>query len=142
MVMIRIALPMLLLAAMTSGAQAQTDTTKIFAEARKAEIEAEEAITKFAKFEPIGPTGLMECDERVGRWCIYYDPAGKTLPNEQPKVTKAREEAIVALQKAFALAPGRAATVFPLVRLLVRHGRATEALEVARAFTAAADGPA
>lgn len=136
----RIALVALSLAALPTVAAAQTpDTTSLFAAARKAEITAEEAIRKFAEFKPIGPTGLMECDEQVGIWCIYYEPAGQQLPKESPKLAKARAEAIAVLLKAFDAAPGRAATVFPLVRLLVKDGRADEAVTVARAFLAAND---
>ncbi|HEY0809530.1 MAG TPA: hypothetical protein VGD49_05175 [Longimicrobiales bacterium] len=139
--MIRITLPALLLAAFASQAQAQTADTTVFAAARKAEMEAEEAIRKYAEFKPGPPYNMQECDEQIGKWCIYYEPAGKDLPKEPGKVTKARADAIVALKKAFAVAPGRAATVFPLVRLLVKDDKANEAVDVARAFLAAGDSP-
>src|SRR5688572_4809030 len=139
--MIRITLPALLLAAFASQAQAQTADTTIFAAARKAEMEAEEAIRKYAEFKPGPPYNMQECDEQIGKWCIYYEPAGKDLPKEPGKVTKARADAIVALKKAFAVAPGRAATVFPLVRLLVKDDKANEAVDAARAFLAAGDSP-
>ena len=133
----RIALPALLLAVIAGSAQAQTpDTTQVFARARKAELEAEEAIRKYAEFKPIGPSALQECDERIGNWCIYYDPAGQQLPEEPGKVGKARDEAIAALMNAFNVAPARTATVFPLVRLLVKDGRAQEAVDVANAYHA------
>ena len=119
-------------------AQAPTDTA-VFAAARKAELEAEEAIRKFAEFNPGGPTALQECDEHIGRWCIYYEAKGQKTPKESGKVAKARKEAIVALQKAQVIAPGRTATVYPLVRLLVKDDRATEAVDVARAYLAARD---
>jgi hypothetical protein len=136
--MTRAILPAVLLALATS-ASAQTTDTAVFAAARKAEIEAEEAIRKFAVFTPGPPYELQECDERVGIWCIYYEAAGQDLPKEPGKVAKAREEAIVALRKAYDVAPGRTATVYPLVRLLVQHNRATDAVEVARGYLAARD---
>jgi hypothetical protein len=136
--MTRIVLPVLLLLAATQAAQSQSaDTTPLFAAARKAELAAEEAIRKYAEFKPIGPTALQECDERIGKWCIYYEPAGQQPPKEPGKVGKARDEAIVALRKAFDVAPGRTATVFPLVRLLVKDDRAQEAVDLAQAYLAA-----
>lgn len=138
--MIRIVLPALLLVAVTDLAQAQApDTTELFAAARKAELVAEEAIRKYAEFKPGPPYNGQECDERIGKWCIYYEPAGQQPPKEPAKVGKARDETIVALRKAFDAAPARTPTVFPLVRLLVKDGRAQEAVEVASAYLAAND---
>ena len=92
--MVRATLSALLLVA-ASTAHAQTaDTTQVFAAARKAELEAEEAVRKFAEFKPGPPYNLQECDERIGNWCIYYEPAGQQLPKESGKVDKARDEAI------------------------------------------------
>jgi hypothetical protein len=125
-----------------AGAQAP-DTTTLFAAARAAELEAEEAIRKYAEFKPGPPYALQECDERIGTWCIYYEPAGLQPPKEPAKVDAARDKAIDALRKAFDAAPGRTATVFPLVRLLVKDNRANEAVDVATAYLAAnesADG--
>lgn len=121
----------------SAQAQAQAPDTAIFAAARKAEVDAEEAIRKYAEFKPGPPYNGQECDERVGKWCVYYEPAGKSLPKEPGKVTKARADAIVALKKAFDVAPDRSATVFPLVRLLVKDGRPDEAVEIARGFAKA-----
>lgn len=137
--MTRLTLPALFLAVAVTGiARAQTpDTTRLFAEARKAELEAEEAIRKYAEFKPGPPYNGQECDERIGRWCIYYEPAGQQPPREPKKVGQARDEAIVALSNAFNAAPARTATVFPLVRLLVKDGRAQEAIEAAKAYLAA-----
>lgn len=136
--MTRMILPALFLAVSASLAHAQTpDTTAIFAAARKAELTAEEFIRKWAEFVPGPPYNGQECDERIANWCIYYEPAGKKLPKEPSKVTKARSEAVIALKAAFAAAPARTETVFPLVRLLVKDGKAPEAVEVAKAYFAA-----
>ena len=119
-------------------AQAQTvDTSAAFSAARKAELTAEEAIRKYAEFKPGPPYNGQECDERIGKWCVYYEPAGQQAPKEPSKVGKARAEAIVALKKAFDIAQGRTETAFPLVRLLVKDGRPDEAIEVARAYAQA-----
>ena len=134
----RLAIGVLLLFAASDSARAQ-DTTAVFAAARKAELAAEEAIRKFAEFKPIGPSSLQECDENIGNWCIYYDPAGKQLPEESKKVAKARADALGALKQAFELAPARTATVYPLVRLLVKDGKAEDAVAVAQAYLAARD---
>jgi hypothetical protein len=138
--MTRLSLPVLLLAATTNVVVAQApDTARLFAAAQKAEIAAEEAIRKYAEFKPGPPHSMQECDEQIGKWCIYYEPAGQELPKEPPKVDKARDEAIVALQKAFDVAPARTSLIFPLVRLLVKDGRAADAVVVARAHLAARD---
>lgn len=89
----------------------------MFASARKAELEAEDAIRKYAEFVPCPPYNGQECDERIGKWCVYYEPAGKSLPKEPKQVGEARDRAIVELQKAFDVAPARPAIVYPLVRL-------------------------
>jgi hypothetical protein len=138
--MIRISIPAVLLA-VASVAQAQTADTSLFAAARKAELDAEEAIRKFAEFKPGPPYSMQECDEQIGIWCIYYEPAGVQLPKESSKVGKARDEAIITLRKVFDVAPARTATVFPLVRLLVKDNRALEAVDVARAHLAANESP-
>ncbi|HEX6559389.1 MAG TPA: hypothetical protein VF021_07995 [Longimicrobiales bacterium] len=122
-------------------AKAQTpDTTQLFATAHNLEIEAESAIRKYAEFKPGPPYNGQECDERIGSWCIYYEPAGQHPPREPGKVGKARKDAIVALRKAFDVAPARTQTVFPLVRLLVKDDRADEAVEVAKAYNSANPG--
>jgi hypothetical protein len=127
-------------ASFTGTAQAQTaDTTTVFASARKAELEAEEAIRKYAEFKPGPPYNGQECDEHIGKWCVYYEPAGQQPPKEPGKVGKARAQAIVALKQAFDLVPGRTATAFPLVRLLVKDGRPDEAVQVAQAYARAHD---
>jgi hypothetical protein len=133
-------LPALLFVCVTTARSQTTDTTQLFAAARTAELFAEEAIRKFAIFRPEGPPyNLQECDEQIGNWCIYYEPAGRSLPDEPSKVVKARQEAIVALRKAYDVAPGRTATVYPLVRLLVKDGRADEAVDVAKGYLAQRD---
>lgn len=131
----RLILQVLLPGAVASGiAQAQTpDTTRLFDTARKAEIAAEEAIRKYAEFRPGPPYNGQECDERIGKWCIYYEPVGQQLPKEPAKVGKARAEAITALRTAFDAAPARTSTIYPLVRLLVKDGRAREAVTAAKA---------
>jgi hypothetical protein len=123
-------------AARLAGAQTP-DTTTLFATARAAELEAEESIRKYAEFKPGPPYSMQECDERIGGTCIYYEPAGQQLPKEPAKVGAARDKAINALRRAFDAAPARTATVFPLVRLLVKDGRADEAVVIATAFLAA-----
>lgn len=129
-----------LFAASTGTALAQApDTTTIFDAARKAEVEAEAAIRKYAEFKPGPPYNGQECDERIGKWCVYYEPAGQQLPKEPGKVAKARALAIAALKEAFDVVPARTATVFPLVRLLVKDGRPDEAVQVAKAHASVND---
>jgi hypothetical protein len=125
---------MLVLFFCATSAHAQAPDSSLFKAARKAELDAEEAIRKYAEFKPGPPYNGQDCDEKIGKWCVYYEPAGQNPPKEPGKVAKARQEAIVVLKKAFDAAPGRTETIYPLVRLLVKDNRADEAVEVAQKY--------
>ncbi len=122
--------------------QAQApDTTQLFRAARQAEAEYLKGIRKNAPFRAgLAPGPLAECDERVGRYCVIYDTGQHELPDEPRPVRSARAAAIAALEAAFQAAPGRTATAFPLVHLLVRAGRPEAADTVARAYARARPG--
>jgi hypothetical protein len=77
----------------------------------------------------------MFCDEQVGRYCLIYDRGIlPTLPGEPEQVTKARDRAIVAFQKAAAAWPSDSTIVAPLIRYLVEADRGAEAVKVAQQF--------
>lgn len=113
-----LALILVLGSAQPGAAIAWQDTTKAYRVAYEAEAEYERALRRFA---PVWANRGVEgvCDEHVGRFCITYDVGRDRLPPEPPAVTRARKKAIDALEAAFELDPGRRATAYPLVRLLL-----------------------
>lgn len=124
-----------LLAAGAGLAAAQApDSARLVRSAVRAEATFESSIRRFA---PIGVTtpNRGDCDEIVGRYCVYYDPGRDSLPAEPAQVALARDSAIKALQRAAPIAPPR--LIHSLVRLLIEAGRSSEAVEVARAHARA-----
>lgn len=84
-----------------------------------------------------GGGGARECDERIGRYCIFFETGHEALPAEPKPVTEGRDRAIAALLRAAAAAPDAREIVYPLVRYLPLSGRAGEAVDVARAYARA-----
>ena len=80
-----------------------------------------------------------ECDEIVGRFCLTFD-SPTTRPadvdEEAARAVDARREAVEALRRYFSAAPAERSAAGPLVRLLIRDGRAAEAASAAGAFAA------
>jgi hypothetical protein len=72
-----------------------------------------------------------ECDERIGRFCYWYDDFPDTPPPERPVVTRRREALLAALAAAHRRLAGDRWIVGQRVRYLVEAGRAAEAVEVA-----------
>jgi hypothetical protein len=75
------------------------------------------------------------CDERVGRFCFWHSTPGTPRPPiepDPPEVVEARDAAIHAFRRWFALAPGEERAVGPLVRYLIEADRADEAAAAAR----------
>ena len=112
------------------------DTARLRRDALRAESEYESGIRRFAPVSHSAPRS-GPCDEIVGRYCIYYESGGDTLPPEPAAVTKARNRAISLLLRAHQAMPASMRIAFPLVRLLVEAGRAHEAVVVAGAFKSA-----
>ncbi|HEX2165947.1 MAG TPA: hypothetical protein VHG09_01795 [Longimicrobiales bacterium] len=80
-----------------------------------------------------------ECDEIVGRFCLRFDSTGarpESLGDEAARVIDARREAVESIRRYFAAAPHERSAAGPLVRLLIRDGRAGEAASAAGAFAA------
>ncbi|HEY0304877.1 MAG TPA: hypothetical protein VGC44_07880, partial [Longimicrobiales bacterium] len=116
--------------------QAQApDSTEIFRRARAGEAEYERAARRLAPFGTSERSG--SCDEYVGRFCLYYDTGRDRLPAEPPEISRIRERAIERLNDAFALNRARAATAFPLIRLLLEGKHPRGARDVAREFSTA-----
>jgi hypothetical protein len=86
-----------------------------------------------------GDRAGYDCDEIVGRFCLHFDSTGtrpEGLDSEAARVVDARREAVEAIRRYFSAAPGERSAAGPLVRLLIRDGRAAEAASAAGAFAA------
>jgi hypothetical protein len=106
--------------------------------ARSAEARFERLSRQLAPLSWGGSFGT-DCDEIVGRFCLHFDstttrPA--TLGVEAARIVDARREAVEAIRRYFAAAPADRRAAGPLVRLLIRDGRAAEAASGAGAFAA------
>ncbi len=110
------------------------DSNQVYRVARTAESEYERAARRLAPLRSSDRSGT--CDEYVGRFCLYYDAGRDPLPAEPVEITAFRERAIGRLTSAFELNPARAATAFPLIRLLLEQKRPRQALAVAQRFRA------
>jgi hypothetical protein len=121
----------------TNGDAQTVDTASLFRAARRAESEYETSVRRFAPVSFDLPRH-SPCDEIVGRFCIYYESGGDSLPAEPEPIRLARDKAIAVLAKARDVMPLATPTAiaFPLVRLLIQAGRATEAVSVARGAAA------
>ncbi|MBR9989635.1 MAG: hypothetical protein KFH98_07770 [Gemmatimonadetes bacterium] len=78
-----------------------------------------------------------DCDEIVGRFCLRFDSTGvrpPALDHEAARVVDARREAVETLRRYFSAAPGDRSAAGPLVRLLIRDGRAGEGASAAGAY--------
>jgi hypothetical protein len=83
------------------------------------------------------------CDERIGRFCFWHGTPGtprRPIEPDPPEVEAAREDAIHAFRRWFALAPAELRAAGPLVRYLIESDRASEAVAAARAHVWADDG--
>jgi len=79
------------------------------------------------------------CDERVGRFCFWYDPSDAWRPApEAPAIQRARLELVRALDSLAALLPGDGWIAGQRVRYLVDAGDTAAAMDAARACRAAA----
>ena len=102
--------------------------------AQAAEARYERLARSLAPFTWTSASG-GECDEIVGRFCLRFDSIS-TPPAaaEASGIARAREDAVEAARRHFAAAPGDRHAAGPLVRLLVREGRTSEAASAAGAF--------
>ncbi|MGH7448571.1 MAG: hypothetical protein ACRELT_13465, partial [Longimicrobiales bacterium] len=107
--------------------------------ARSAESRFERLARQLAPVSWGGSRSYSECDEIVGRFCVWFDSTSVRPPSlgtEAGRIVDARREAVEALRRYFSAAPSERAAAGPLVRLLIRDGRAREAASAAGAYTA------
>lgn len=106
--------------------------------ARDAESRYERLSRRLAPLSWSGGGG-SECDEIVGRFCLRFDSTSvppETADGAATRIVSARREAVEAMRRWFSAAPSERRAAGPLVRLLVRDGRAAEAIPAAGAFAA------
>jgi hypothetical protein len=76
--------------------------------------------------------GSGPCDERIGRFCYWYEPSFGPPPPELEEVGRARERLLRDLAAAGGRLPGDGWIIGQRVRYLVEHGRADSAVIVAQ----------
>jgi hypothetical protein len=72
--------------------------------------------------------GGDRCDERIGRYCYWYEPSSASAPPEPEVVGRARERLLRDLATAGRRLPGDGWITGQLVRYLAEHGRAASAV--------------
>jgi len=81
-------------------------------------------------------SGRGRCDERIGRFCYWYDPDDPPHPPEPAVIGRARDRLLESLARAVAEAPGDPWVIGQEVRYLLEAGRLDAALAAARACRA------
>jgi hypothetical protein len=87
-------------------------------------------------FANSGSGGGANCDERVGRFCYWYDESPLRIPDESAEIREARERLIAVLDSNARAFPADRWTSGQLVRYLSEAGRNTEAIRAADRCTA------
>lgn len=109
------------------AAQTPADSTRFLREARSAQAGFERLRFRYLPWTEGGSGGA--CDERIGRFCIWYgddDSNWKAPPDAEP-VQRGREELIARLNAAAAQVPGDDWIAGQRVRYLLEAGRTDEA---------------
>jgi hypothetical protein len=104
--------------------------------ARRAQAEFEGQRRALAPRTPARSGG--GCDERIGRFCYWYDDGTSDAPPEPAGIAAARGRLIARLDSAAARIPGDGWVAGQRVRYLVEAGRTDDAVLVARHCGAAA----
>ncbi len=84
--------------------------------------------------------GGSDCDERIGRFCYWYDGDDETVrppPPESGTITRERDRLLATLDSAALTLPGDEWIAGQRVRYLLQSGRSAEALAAARSCRAA-----
>ncbi len=109
--------------------QSELDPPQILREARRSQRRFE--LVRRSHF-PKGYARSGECDERIGRLCMWHDRGDDEIPEELPEVREARKRLIVDLEQAAAALPADGWIAGQLVKYLVEDGRAAEAYAAAQ----------
>ncbi|HEX2095558.1 MAG TPA: hypothetical protein VHG28_24390 [Longimicrobiaceae bacterium] len=118
------------------NADSARDSARALRSARSAQVQFERV--RFQHLPWTEERGGGECDERIGRFCIWYGEDGEewTPPPEPEPVVRARETLLRRLEEAAVLAPGDEWIAGQRVRYLVeakRFGEVAAAAEGCRA---------
>ncbi|MGH7665630.1 MAG: hypothetical protein ACRENI_15280 [Gemmatimonadaceae bacterium] len=115
-----------------AAGEPSADSAAILSSARDAQAAFERV--RFQHLPWTGRSGGGECDERVGRFCLWHsgDEDAWTAPPEKPGVRQERARLIDRLRSAVNAIPGDGWIVGQLVRYLLEADRAPEALAAAR----------
>ncbi len=105
---------------------AQGDSAVLVRQARKAQADFEWIHRMRLPFV-VAPPGRA-CDERIGRFCYWYDDTEADLPPEPQSIGVARERLIKMLEDMARTVPGDAWVAGQRVRYLVEAGRTEQAL--------------
>jgi hypothetical protein len=112
-----------------------SDSLDILRRAREAQRDFEQ--TRRANLPTELDGGSRRCDERIGRYCYWYEPSSDPALREPKVVGRARERLVRDLEAAAGRLPGDGWITGQLVRYLAEHGLADSAVGVARRCRAA-----
>ena len=104
------------------------------------EAEAKEAQARFERgrrnWLPVTGSSSGRCDERIGRFCYWYDEADTTMPEEPAALRRSRADLLTILERAQALAPRSDWIIGQRVRYLTDQGMPDSAVAVTAGCTA------
>lgn len=112
------------------GALLVQDSAAAVRSARQAQDRFE--VVRRSSLPPSLSSGAGRCEERIGRFCYWYDPEDPPHPEEPAVIVRARGELLQRLAVARAEAPGDPWVTGQLVRYLLEAGRLEEAVQAAR----------
>jgi hypothetical protein len=125
---------LILLSATAPGVVPADSTRAAEREARRAAYRYERVVVTSSP-QTFGGGYGDRCDEEIGRFCFWFSTPGtprRPLEPDPPEVVEARDAAIHAFRRWFALSPGEGRAVGPLVRFLIEAERPGEAVAAAR----------
>ncbi len=117
------------LAQSTAWPVAASDSLRVLRRARAAQRDFEWTRRINLPFENEG--GSSHCDERIGRYCYWYQPSSGPSPRESEVVGRARERLLRQLATAGERVPGDDWIVGQLVRYLAEQGELEFAVSTA-----------
>lgn len=109
---------------------AASDSLRVLRRARTAQRDFEWTRRVNLPFENGGGSG--RCDERIGRYCYWYQPSSGPSPQESEVVGRARARLLGQLERAGERVPGDDWVVGQLVRYLAEQGELELAVSTAQ----------
>lgn len=118
----------MLLLALTFQALAVPDSVQLRRAARELQASFERTRRELL---PVSTSGSGRCDERVGRYCYWYDPDEPPAPPEPEGIRRAREGLLAELSAMAARLPGDEWILAQRVRYTAEHGHPDSAAVLA-----------